>query len=244
MASKSKSRSRPNQNHSRIYSHSKPGPSFDVIASVMRAATILEFPHLRAWSLRCLLDTCYTLKPLKPGESGDLKITYSAVAPIPHHRAADSLRLARQCNQTGIIKLALYDLARSGATESSSVSPKDLELISSARARLAHAWNRFAAAPSFASSCTGPSPSDANTSCIIRSPALALEKHLTAIHGSGIFSRYRFDPICGLSRLMDMRNVWLHAGYCTGCVGKRMEEWNQGISSIWEQMDDWFGLKH
>jgi hypothetical protein len=209
----------------------------------MRAATILEFSDLRAWSLRCLLDTCYTLKQPKPGEPSDFKITSNSIAPIPHHRAADSLRLARQCNHAGIIKLALYDLARSGATQSTSVSAKDLELISSARARLAHAWNRFAAAPSFASSCPS-SPSDPNTQCIIRSPALALEKHLTAIHGSGIFSRYRFDPICGLSRLMDMRNVWLHAGYCAGCVGKRMEEWNKGVSSIWEQMDDWFGLNH
>jgi hypothetical protein len=47
-----------------------------------------------------------------------------------------------------------------------------------------------------------------------------------------------------LLRLMDMRNACLHTGYCVGCVEKRAEEWNKGIYSIWEQMDDWFGLNH
>ena len=136
-------------NKSRIYSYFN--PSFDIIASVLRAATVLEFPNLRAWSLRCLLDMCYILKL---GESCDVEITLHSIAPNPHPRAAESLRLAHQCGETEIIKLPLYDLARSACPViAETVSANDVELISSARARLAEAWNRFAATPSFAPPC-------------------------------------------------------------------------------------------
>jgi hypothetical protein len=124
------------------------------------------------------------------------------------------------------------------------VSAKDLELISSARAWLAEAWSHFATAPSFAFSCPSPSYASMLSRCILLSLPLALEKHLTVIHGLGIFSHYQFDPICGLLRLIDMCDAWLHTGYCVGCVEKQMEEWNKVRYSIWEQMDDWFGLNH
>jgi hypothetical protein len=75
-------------------------PSFDVVASILRVSTVLDFPKLRDYAVNCMKDVW-----------SDKLDKFSTTAKWLEHSAA-AVHLAREYNVPVILKRALYELVR------------------------------------------------------------------------------------------------------------------------------------
>lgn len=169
------------------------------------------------------------------------------VTSIINPHAAESLGLARELQDVTILKLSFYDLARSNVLPGC-VSQSDRAAIASAQQELRQTWARLAASPSFSFSCSSAPASRIKTEhprapCITNTPASVVVKYVKAVHTSGLYDKFVFDPICGLQTLIDLTDVWLDHGYCPACISARRKEWQNSKQDVWHQMDEWFGLR-
>jgi hypothetical protein len=57
------------------------------------------------------------------------------------------------------------------------------------------------------------------------------------VHDSGIFTRYRYDPLRGLAALINIE--WTNA-WCEDCKAKRKLDWHTMQRIIWEKIDEYF----
>ncbi|KAG2134487.1 hypothetical protein DEU56DRAFT_809341 [Suillus clintonianus] len=62
------------------------------------------------------------------------------------------------------------------------------------------------------------------------------EAWVRLVHDSGIFTRYRYDPLCGLAALITIE--WTF-DWCKDCKEKRKVDWRQMQSSIWEKVGEY-----
>lgn len=215
------------------------------MASVLRVSTVLDFPALRSWADRYFQDIW---KPvIKKDTVIDAEDTLTFVTSVINPHAAESLDLARELQDLTILKLAFYDLTRSDVLPDC-ISQSDRDTIVSAQQELRGMWARLAASPSFSFSCSSvPAPKIKTehpcVPCITDTPASLVVKYVEAVHTSGLYDKFVFDPICGLQTLSDLTDVWLDHGYCLACISARKKEWQNSKQDVWHQMDEWFGLR-
>jgi hypothetical protein len=75
-------------------------PTFEVVASILRVSTVLDFPKLREYAVHCLMDAWPV--QLEKFSVTSKWLEYSAAA----------LQLAKDCDVPIIRKRALYELVR------------------------------------------------------------------------------------------------------------------------------------
>jgi hypothetical protein len=83
-----------------IRSYSVESPPFQIVASILRCSTALEFPKFREFAVHTLMNAW----------PDDLE-RFSIPLKWPEY-AADTVSLGRQYNIPGVLKRALYELMR------------------------------------------------------------------------------------------------------------------------------------
>ncbi|KAJ7450374.1 hypothetical protein FB451DRAFT_1052283, partial [Mycena latifolia] len=206
-------------------------PSFQKMAGILRAATILAFPDFRDWAVRLLEDKWSPLL-------ADL-----LTAPLGH--ATESVVLARACDVPSILKRALYELVRLpgyGQTEREGVSARDLRALVRAREELTSVWMLTMSpyCPDLAL-CASTAPAGAVPArCTTLDALQAGKAHHKLVRESGVADDYLYDPLCGLQVLIDAD--WAAEGFCAACVALRHEVWAGRREKVWDNLDIWFGL--
>lgn len=225
------------------------------LMSLIRATTILGFDSDRVWLVR-------ELEALWPSKFGELFINTE-----PRDDAPEVAALARTCDIDALLKPAFYDMARThvfglGMDEPEQISRADILQIVRLREYLSCRWTQLAAADE-ALACQnvrdapsndgeGPSslsenPDDeklalcstasADLGCNCPSATARCLAWFRLVHGSGIFARYRNDPLCGLTALTNI--AWTD-DWCKDCMTKRKARWHEMQGIIWEEVGDWF----
>lgn len=225
------------------------------LMSLIRATTILGFDSDRAWLVR-------ELEALWPSSLGELFVN-----PEPRINAPEVAALARTCDIDALLKPAFYDMARTpgfclGMNKSKQISRTDVWRLVRLREYLSRSWSRIAAADEAlfcqnvwdAPSNDGKGPSSlsenaddeklalcstasANMGCTCLSATARCLAWVRLVHHSGIFARYRNDPLCGLTALTNI--AWMD-DWCKDCMTKRKAHWHKMQGIIWEAVGDCF----
>ncbi|KAG1888184.1 hypothetical protein F4604DRAFT_1715938 [Suillus subluteus] len=215
---------------------------FSTLVSLIRATTILGFEADRVWAVELLTDDWPSdLESLHAGS--ELRSNAAQVA-----------ALSRACGINGILKPAFYEMARTSGfglddvdefSNSEQISRADERRLMRMREQLSGIWMQAAAREDPSLAC--PNRVNDHSSDILdkkpelSSPALGpkrlCEAWVRLVHDSGIYDRYRHDPLCGLSALMLIS--WKDEGWCKGCHHKRRRVWSTIREKTWEQIDGW-----
>ncbi|KAF8876862.1 hypothetical protein BD779DRAFT_132607 [Infundibulicybe gibba] len=201
------------------YYHSP--PPFATLASIFRAASILEFPKFQSYAGDAL-------EALFPDSLEDVR-----AKPTPY--AAEAIVLARAWNLPRVLKRAFYELARSppGAATASALSllsPADIILVAQAKNHLAAAWLSAYAPPKFG--CNR---------CACESFIAVSRKFADMCWFMSLTGRYQFDPVFGLAMLP--REYAKQDDCCSICAETREKGWKTHASRIWNtDLNVWFGL--
>jgi len=182
--------------------------------------------------------------------------------------AADAAKLARQYGVNSALKRTFYELVRTDLfdqyTDSDEGNHNEVRTLPAhytwfvnTREELVEFWMRKAIPPK-ENTCVSPKESKANNHCAItRSRVHVLYRGM--IHNSGIFLRYRHDPMVGLQALIDAPWVvgegWpstytqdlpivnkVDGHLCVECANRWRAMWNKEKEELWNNLDDWFGL--
>ncbi|KZT26036.1 hypothetical protein NEOLEDRAFT_1147465 [Neolentinus lepideus HHB14362 ss-1] len=70
----------------------------------------------------------------------------------------------------------------------------------------------------------------------------AVAWNVTGGMGSTVFQKYLYDPICGLSYLMNIDLGAGGLGFCEGCVEVRKAAWLAHRQKIWDNLGIWLGI--
>lgn len=222
------------------------------LMSLIRAATGLGFDSDRTWLVK-------ELEALWPSSLEEL-----IANPEPHLDAPEVAVLARMCNIDGLLKPVFYNMARmpgfglSELEESEQIGRADMLRLIRIREYLSDMWVQAAARedPAFvcqnlqgAPSSDGegtPTPSDEKpalgfiASASVASSCLSVTARREAwarlVYDSGIFTQYRYDPLRGLTALINIK--WTNA-WCKDCKEKRKADWHIMQGSIWEKVDEY-----
>ncbi|KAG2753082.1 hypothetical protein P692DRAFT_20829537 [Suillus brevipes Sb2] len=225
------------------------------LMSLIRATTILGFDSDRAWLVK-------ELEALWPSELGELVINTK-----PRIDAPEMAALARTCDIDALLKPAFYDMARTsvfglGMDEPEQISRADILQIVRLREYLSCRWTQLAAAdealacqnvrdapsndgegPSSLSENDGDeklalcSTASADMGCNCPSATTRRDAWVRLVHHSGIFARYQYDPVCGLTALTNI--AWTD-DWCKDCMTKRKALWHEQQGIIWEDVGDRF----
>ncbi|KAF8876863.1 hypothetical protein BD779DRAFT_1629219 [Infundibulicybe gibba] len=199
------------------YYHSP--PPFATIASILRAASILEFPKFQSYARGAL-------EALFPDSLEDV-----GAKTIPH--AAEVLILARAWGLPRVLKRAFYELARfpPGAAASSALSllsPADIILVAQAQKHLATAW------------ISAYKPPDCAL-CGHSSKVSAAIKFSDISWFMSLSVKYQFDPILGFAMLPQEYKRQVPS--CSVCAEVREKVWRTRASRIWNtDLGVWFKL--
>ncbi|KAI0322561.1 hypothetical protein OF83DRAFT_649169 [Amylostereum chailletii] len=225
-------------------------PSFEILASVLRASSALAFPDLFHWAVIRLENMWPADPPCTPGHV------------LPH--AIETIILAKQYNVPRVLKRAMYEAARSPlyghsrdnnngvqnadvstSTTRAQLSPEELLAIINASHQLSHAWMDIVSRPPKAFLCThrpvdsttnppqSPSPKAHSETVVLRWSSVVL--------GSGLSRQFLNDPILGLTALR--KNVrWKEHGFCERCVADARDVWSAHQRELWKNLDGWFSL--
>ncbi|KAG1861108.1 hypothetical protein DFJ58DRAFT_700924 [Suillus subalutaceus] len=224
---------------------------FSTLVSLIRATTILGFETDRVWAVELLTDDWPSdLESLHAGS--ELRSNAAQVA-----------ALSRACGINGILKPAFYEMARTSGfglddvdefSNSEQISRADERRLMRMREQLSGIWMQAAAREDPSLACSNrvndhssdildkkpelSSPALGPKRCL--SMAARCEAWVRLVHDSGIYDRYRHDPLCGLSALMLIS--WKDEGWCKGCHHKRRRMWSTMREKTWEQIDGWMGI--
>ena len=61
------------------------------------------------------------------------------------------------------------------------------------------------------------------------------------VHESGLACNWANDSIGGLDRLIEAD--WKAERFCSECIKKRQEGWQEKKGELWENLDEWLHLK-
>jgi hypothetical protein len=206
-------------------------PSFHVMAPVLRASSILQFPAFRDFAARYF------------GNQWSNNLEQLTSEPLPH--APEMLVLARKYDLPDLMKRALYEVVRmpdfgvgaeakdgeaktlnADVSESDKLTRDELRLLIKARAILTEVW-RYAM--DHHHSCGSD-----NTPCE-KVPHGALS---TAIFESGLLDQYQYDPIRGLAELR--RHRW--EVLPDECLSAQRMFWKTTRLVLWKDLETWFEL--
>ncbi|KAF9461804.1 hypothetical protein BDZ94DRAFT_1263029 [Collybia nuda] len=226
----------------RKYTYTK--PTFQEVASILRASTALSFEKFKPWA-RQYLENMW---------SPNLDSVTTTCIPL----ATETIILARRCSIPSVLKRALYELVRmkgfgqihvihddnDDSKSAGTLSATDHLILTKAREKLGSRWIEIALSPPRvlrpAASVPTPRPLCDNAHCTFASPENTHRIYRKLVHDSGIFASYIWDTICGVQALLDA--PWTDEGCCVGCVGKIKGEWQRQKERIWRDLDVWFGL--
>ena len=227
-------------------------PPFHVLASILRAASTLEFTQELEFASR-------SIRAMWPCELAGL-----TKDGIPN--AAATINLAKDCDMPEVLKRAYYELLRSDALgqdpenfdferqedhDNSTIPRDDLISLIKTREQLWGQWYSLADRPpnkngfycplQLVPNPEGdqPAPTPEQLKC-----ASAHEKSFehwdTQVKTSGIFQEFMYDPLCGLERLSKIE--WEKLGYCDGCVKSWRRQWGIDRAKLWGNLDVWLRL--
>lgn len=200
-------------------------PKHHILASVVRASTTLRFPSFRG-------AACYILKDIW---CSDLS-SYDPEDELDH--AADIIILAKQCDIPDVRKRAYYELLQSAGFKQTGADPvvalpsEELNILVTTRELLSEAWARSISFPTEWEACFGKPPGPS-----LKERKLSWYKQ---VHESGLAREWAHDPIGGLNVLQ--KKDWRAERMCDDCVDKRLSEWADKKSEIWDKLDSWLGL--
>ncbi|KAG2114500.1 hypothetical protein BD769DRAFT_1489502 [Suillus cothurnatus] len=186
--------------------------------------------------------------------------------PEPHLDAPEVAVLARMYNIDGLLKPAFYDMARMPGfgleklEKSKQISRADILHLTRMREYLSDMWIQVAARehPAFVCQNFRSAPSndgegtltynqaddkhalDSQTSTSMASTCLLVtarhEAWVRLVYDSGIFTQYRYDPLCGLAALI---NIEWTDDWCKDCLEKRKADWHIMQRNIWEKVGEY-----
>jgi len=121
-----------------------------------------------------------------------------------------------------------------------SLDARDLAALIHAREQLTTAWNA-AADPDELPNCAQAADALQFVACTAASPTGSLEAHTKLVKASGLFRKYRYDPVRGLRALRF--SSWATEGFCKACVERMESACFEEQGRVWEELDGWFGLE-
>ncbi|KAG1723476.1 uncharacterized protein EDB91DRAFT_1172678 [Suillus paluster] len=216
------------------------------LISLIRAAITLGFTSDYVWLVK-------ELEALWPS-----KLEALPVNPEPRPDAPQLAALARTFNIDTLLKPAFYDMARTSGfgldklEEAEKFSHADMLRLVRMREYLGDTWAQVATREDptlvcqnlrVAQSSSSTRTSDSTTSVGVARNCLSCfsetarrEAWVRLVHDSGTFTRYRYDPLCGLAALINVK--WTD-DWCKNCKEKRQAEWREMQASIWEKIDEY-----
>lgn len=219
------------------------------LMSLIRATTMLGFDSDRAWLVR-------ELEAHWPSKFGELFVN-----PEPRIDAPEVAALVRTCDIDALLKPAFYDMARTPGfgldmEESEQISRADILRLVRLREYLSCTWSRLAADETLVSQNVRDAPSNdgegpsslsenadeklalcstasVDMGCNYLSAIARRDAWFRLVHLSGIFARYRYDPLCGLTALTNI--AWTD-DWGKDCMTKRKAYWHRMQVVIWEMV--------
>ncbi|KAG2134489.1 hypothetical protein DEU56DRAFT_809348 [Suillus clintonianus] len=224
------------------------------LMSLIRATTMLGFDSDRVWLVK-------ELEALWPSALGELFVN-----PEPRLDAPEVAVLARVCEIDTLLKPAFYDMAITpgfglgNLEESEQIGRADVLRLVQMREYLSDMWFQVAAHEDPAFVCPklwdAPSSNGEESSKLsenadekpvlcsttpssmgnCRSATARREAWVWLVHYSEIFARYRYDPLRGLTALINIK--WT-TDWCKDCREKRKADWRKMQRSIWEKVGEY-----
>jgi hypothetical protein len=225
-------------------------PPFDNTASILRAATTLQFDNFRNWAVQYLEDMW----------SNDL----ADLSPRRLENAVEVVILGRKYDVPGALKRAFYELLRTsglGYNGGGSINktgddhhllmhPDDTRRLICAREKLSEAWldtlgsacDNFPCpnAPKDGGASGQATPGVVNA-IICPSHAQKETGWHKLVYVSGLVHEYMYDVLCGLKVLVD-RDWKTEDGYCDDCSKMRRDAWEKQRVKLWKNLDLWLDL--
>ncbi|KAF9229754.1 hypothetical protein BS17DRAFT_744206 [Gyrodon lividus] len=228
-------------------------PSFHQVAAILRAASLLKMDDYRAFAINHL-------------ESWWPTDVYRIPQNMRPH-AVDTFILCRQCDVPQLLRPVFYELVRDqrgrlentavqGPNEQSDVtmddaqpslvecslkllSREDERLVFRARELFLIAWfDTTSRQPNRSCSQVG-SGSKSGQCPSVRRKDIAWD---AAVHKSGIFREFMYDPISGLRALAVLEWGNEDARWCNQCVEQMQQNWTEKTEKLWSQLDELLGF--
>ncbi|GBE89706.1 hypothetical protein SCP_1700300 [Sparassis crispa] len=213
-------------------------PSFEVIVSILRAASTLSISSATAYAKHQLRKAWPSdLDKLNCGETDPKRVT-------------ELITIAKHYNVPEVLKRAFYELLRSKQfwlhmkNDRNDVHPGDKDFIRLlvARDEMQSAWIRTMKSPPFSHNLQLQHSDDAD---IVKRCQTAWENNqqqwIEVVVQSDIFEEGRFDPFTGLDAIVDVD--WAAIGYCSRCVGARKKTLTGLKATWWKNLDPWLKLE-
>ncbi|KAG0703085.1 hypothetical protein DFH29DRAFT_918810 [Suillus ampliporus] len=210
-------------------------PPFSVLAPILRAATALRFETYRAWAAR-------TLKQMWSSSLADLTSKRK-------ESAVEVIVLARSCGVNSGVKRALYELARTrriGLHDNDVFGQSGLEQIGRADERcvelmrelLVTTWSEVAVRID-TSVCKNDKKKGSYDASSKRCPLKTTQQATwdIHIHNSGLYTKFLFDPVCGIQALINI--PWEEEHWCSDCIQSRRATCTKTRRDLWNKMDKW-----
>lgn len=219
---------------------------FPTLAAILRAATCYDFTSMRDWAVK-------QLEEMWPN-------TLASVTPMRKLFAAETLKLARDCEVPTVLKRVLYELVRRGGfglpdveddiedcEDERNITFADSRTLISAREHLVQEWVLLAAcAPARLCNVEEQHHNDPSTWARL-------------VHKKGIFEERMYDPLVGLGVLANIRFQgspypegaevgvlgigWKKSNWCPTCAPLMVKSFMTARQKIWEKLDIWFGIE-
>lgn len=235
-------------------------PSFSVILSVLRVSTHLRFPKYRDWALAEVEEVwggdlegiIQEWRSQGNGNRGGI---------VQARRATRMITVAKECGLNALLRRAFYEVLRTAAfgqgddffdddeDVDSALLPKvDFNKLLAIREHLTAEWMQACKAPRFACPLAAratpgseqlPSPGSSTPARTCPTEAEKMLAWADVMDSEDVKSEYIYDPICGLSSLLEMNWGTGGFGYCDDCVQMRKSMWTAHRKKIWENMEVW-----
>jgi len=200
-------------------------PTFEVVASILRVSTVLDFPKLREYAVHCLMDAWPV--QLEKFSVTSKWLEYSAAA----------LQLAKDCDVPIIRKRALYELVRLASLPEDAMghlSKSDISLLSQAKEKMSNEWWSTMLKEKRVACGQKRTPGGTSPECS-GFPAM----RSTLPRNADFLIQRAKDPISGLQEAIDA--PWRPV--CQSCVEGKRSDWRKQRMKFWAKLDDWFELK-
>jgi len=229
-------------------------PHYLRIASIFRAASLLEFDTLRRWSLGCLEKQwpAYLPPPSRPSKFGS-KIPW----------AEETLAIADQLDVPQLAKRAYWELCTrsefgridaevydSEVREITLTRPRLLRSVlvdlTRLRERLLPEWTRITRTPPIDVPCiratTTSPPRTQPTPCSLDYANWHRIISEVEVNNNMTLDDWRMDPITALEVMIVEIDWEKEGGFCADCIKAWRAIWTEDRKKIWENLGYWLGL--
>jgi len=199
-------------------------PTFEVVASILRVSTVLDFPKLREYAVHCLKDAWPD--QLEEFSVSSKWLEYSAAA----------VQLAKDCDVPDIRKRALYELVRRpGFPENATntLSKSDISLLCRAKENVGDEWWNVMLKEKRVA-CVQKRPQGGTSLACLGFPPM----RSTLPRNAEFLIQRAKDPISGFQEAIEA--PWRPV--CQSCVEAKRADWRKQRLKFWSKLDEWFEL--